>query len=176
MAYLLLWLSTVWGLGVASKVFDGAVHGSYTYDFHQFISLLSIGFTALHLVVLLFDPYLTFSIPELLVPFLSSYRQIWTAMGVISFYIILLVTITFYIRDRIGMKTFRTIHVLSLAGFLGAALHGLFTGTDSNLPVTQWMYAVTSLSVVFFTTYWLAIQVMKKQAKMARSIMNAKKV
>ena len=43
-AYLLVWLSTVWGLGVSSKIFDPVLQRVFTYDFHQFLSLLAIGF------------------------------------------------------------------------------------------------------------------------------------
>jgi len=76
-------------------------------------------------------------------------------MGVIAFYITLLVTITFYLRSRIGMKTFRSIHVLSLLGYLGVTLHGLYAGTDSPLASMQFLYKGTALVVIFLTVYWL---------------------
>jgi sulfoxide reductase heme-binding subunit YedZ len=133
-AYLLLWFSTVWGLAVPSKLVAPILEQTYTFDFHQFISLLSIGFTLLHVIVLMIDQYLPFSIWQILLPFLDSYRPFWVGIGIISFYIILLVTITFYIRSRIGMPAFRVIHILSLASYLGATVHGLFAGTDGTLP------------------------------------------
>jgi hypothetical protein len=43
-AYLLLWLSTFWGLVLPTRFFEGKLHGSFTFEFHQFISLLSIAF------------------------------------------------------------------------------------------------------------------------------------
>ena len=167
-AYLLLWLSTVWGLAVPSRILDGILHGSFTFDFHQFISLLAIGFLGLHIASLLFDQYAPFSLVQVLFPFVSNYRPIWVGLGVIAMYMVVLVTVTFYIRDRIGMKAFRSIHVLSLVGFLGAAVHGLFSGTDSPLAAVQIMYAFTFLSVVFLTSYWLIGQVSKKRRLAAR--------
>lgn len=163
-AYFLLWLSTAWGLAVSNRILDGKLHGTFTYDFHQFISLLAIGFMFLHVIVLYFDQYLPFSIAQILVPFTSSYRPLWVGIGITSFYIILLVTVTFYLRGRIGSKAFRSIHVLSLLGFVGAAVHGLFAGTDSPLPAVQFMYAATFLSVVFLTAYWLAMLIERKKA------------
>ncbi len=168
-AYLLLWLSTAWGLAVSTRVLDGALHGAYTYDFHQFISLLAIGFLGLHIVVLLIDQYAPFSVVQILVPFLSSYRPGWVGLGVLSMYIILLVTVTFYLRNRIGSKTFRSIHVLSLLGFLGGAVHGLMSGTDSPLPTVQIMYGVTFLSVVFLMVYWLATLALRKRMAAAKT-------
>jgi len=79
------------------------------------------------------------------------------------------VTVTFYLRNRIGSKAFRSIHVLSLVAFLGAAVHGFFSGTDSSLWVTQWLYAGTLLSVVFLTSYWLIVMLQRKQGRMSQN-------
>jgi predicted ferric reductase len=92
---------------------------------------------------------------QILIPFLSPYRPFWVGLGVIAFYITLLVTVTFYLRSKIGMKTFRSLHVLSLLGYLGVTFHGLFAGTDAPLIAMQLMYKGTVLVVVFLTVYWL---------------------
>jgi sulfoxide reductase heme-binding subunit YedZ len=154
-AYLLLWFSTVWGLAVPSKLVAPLLEQTYTFDFHQFISLLSIVFTAVHIIVLMVDQYLPFTIWQILIPFLDSYRPLWVGIGIISFYTILLVTITFYLRSRIGMSAFRSIHELSLVSYLGATLHGLFAGTDGALPGMQIIYLGGGLVVVILTAYWL---------------------
>jgi predicted ferric reductase len=164
-AYVLLWLSTAWGLAVSSKIFDDLLHRTFTYDFHQFISLLAVGFIFLHIAVLMADRYLPYTLAQVLVPFLSPYRPLWVGIGVLAFYLTMLVTVTFYLRNRIGSKTFRSIHVLSLVAFLGAAIHGFFSGTDSSLWVTQWMYAGTFLSVIFLTSYWLIEKLLRKQTR-----------
>lgn len=156
-AYLLLWLSTVWGLAVSSKILDPVLERTFTYDFHEFLSLLAIGFVTLHVAVLLGDRYLPFSLAEILIPFIAPYRPLWVGVGVIAFYLTLLVSITFYIRRWIGTKTFRVIHIASFVSFFGAALHGLLSGTDSPLAAAQWMYAGTSLVVVFLTVYLVII-------------------
>jgi predicted ferric reductase len=152
-SYLLLWLSTVWGLAVSNKILDPVLHRAFTYDFHQFLSLLAIGFIFLHIGVLLADQYLPFSVAQILVPFAAPYRPVWVGLGTIGMYLTLLVSITFYIRKWIGQKTFRVIHLVSYLAFIAAALHGLFAGTDSPLPTVQAMYLLTTLSVVFLTVY-----------------------
>jgi predicted ferric reductase len=154
-AYLLLWLSTVWGLVIPSKLFGEVLSGDFTFDFHKFISLLSLGFLGLHIVVLTADKYLPFSVAQLLVPFLSPYRPLWVGIGIISFYLILLVTVTFYLRKQIGMKTFRLIHYTSLAAYLGAVVHALLSGADSSLPAVIFLYISTVAVVIFLTVYWL---------------------
>jgi predicted ferric reductase len=154
-AYLLLWLSSAWGLSVSNRLLDTLLQRTYTYDFHQYISLLAIGFTAIHLLSLTLDHYLPFTLVQLAVPFTSTYRPLWVGIGVISFYLVLLVSITFYIRKRIGVKTFRAIHTLSLVSFAGATIHGFYAGTDSSLFSMKLVYYFASLSVIFLLSYWL---------------------
>ncbi len=156
-AYLLLWFSTILGLAVTSKYLDGMLDRLFTYDFHEFISLLSVGFTLVHVIVLMLDHYLPYSLAQILLPFISPYRPFWVGLGVISFYIILLVTITFYLRNKIGRSAFRAIHVLSLLGYIGVTLHGYFSGTDTALPSMRILYEVSGLAVLFLTVYWLVL-------------------
>ena len=156
--YFLLWLSMAWGLAIPSKIAQPFLEGTFTYDFHEYLSLLGLGFVFVHVAVLLLDKYLPFSLAQILIPFVDPYRPFWVGLGIIGFYIFLLVTLTFYIRQWIGVKAFRLIHVLSLAGYLGATLHGLFAGTDSALPVAKILYAGTFLIVTFLTVYWLMVR------------------
>lgn len=163
-SYILLWLSMVWGMAISTRILSPAVEGTYTYDFHEFLSLLGLGFVLLHVIVLLLDRFLPFSIWQVLVPFVDSYRPLWVGLGVIGFYIFLLVTVTFYMRQAIGSKAFRSIHTLSLIGYLGATLHGFFAGTDSALPMTRIIYVGTFLGVVFLTAYWLVARALSGPA------------
>ena len=153
--YFLLWLSMVLGFAIPSRIIQPILDNTFTYDFHEHLSLVGLGFVFLHVVVLLFDKYLPYSIFQILVPFTGTYRPFWVGLGIISFYIMLLVTFTFYLRQQIGSKAFRAIHVLSLLGYLGTTVHGLFAGTDSALPVTMVLYVGTFLIVIFMTVYWL---------------------
>ncbi len=172
-AYLLLWLSTVLGLAVASKYMDIMLDRMFTYDFHQFVSLLSIGFLLVHVLVLLIDRFLPYSVAQILIPFISPYRPIWVGVGVIAFYVILLVTITFYLKRQIGMKAFRAIHVLSLLGYVGGLVHGIYSGTDTALPAMQWVYRITGLVALFFTVYYLVMVFAKRAEKNRKTTLAA---
>lgn len=152
-AYFLFWLSTAWGIAVSSKLFDPLQPRAWTYELHQFLSLLALGFTGLHVLVLLGDQYLPFSLAQVLIPFAAPYRPLWVGLGVIGFYLALLVSITFYIRRSIGTRTFRLIHYTSYAAYLLATVHGWFAGTDTALGVTRWLYVMSALVVVFLTVY-----------------------
>lgn len=155
MGYLLLWFSTIWGFAVGSKIFDAVLERVFTFDFHEILSWLGLGFIGLHAIVLVLDRVEPLSLVEILLPFISSYRPFWTGIGIIAFYLSILVTVTFYLRSKISMKTFRSIHYLSIVAYVGALFHGLYAGTDSSLPWAQIMYWGTFLSTIFFGVYWL---------------------
>jgi len=160
--YFLLWLSMVWGFAIPTGFIRPVLENLFTYDFHEHLSLLGLGFVLVHIAVLLFDKYLPFSIFQILIPFIDTYRPLWVGLGIVSFYLLLLVTFTFYLRQKIGSKAFRSIHILSLVSYLGTTLHGLFAGTDSALPITMVIYAGTFLIVVFLTVYWLIMRTFRK--------------
>lgn len=175
-AYLLLWFSTILGLAVTSKYMDGMLDRMFTYDFHEFISLLSVAFMLVHVIVLTMDRYLPYSVAQILVPFLSPYRPFWVGLGVISLYIILLVTVTFYLRNRIGKRSFRIIHVLSLLGYIGVTLHGYYAGTDTALASMQILYKLSGLVVLFLTVYWLVLLVLQRRETRRKAAVPASNV
>lgn len=163
MGYFLIWLSTAWGLVVSSKILDPIMDRGFTYDFHEYLSWLGLAFIATHVIVLMADKYLPYTIWQVLLPFLSPYRPLWVGIGVIAFYLSLLVTATFYLKKHIGMELFRKIHYLSLVAYFGATLHGLYAGTDSVLPIANLLYKGTFLVTLFLVMYWVVLLYFKKQ-------------
>jgi predicted ferric reductase len=77
-------------------------------------------------------------------------------------YASILVTVTFYLRKRIGYKTFHAIHYISFIAFAAVLLHSWFAGTDTPLWTTRLMYAFTGLSVVFLTVYRIMLAVLNR--------------
>jgi sulfoxide reductase heme-binding subunit YedZ len=163
MGYFLIWLSTAWGLVVSTKILDPIIERAYAYDFHEYLSWLGLAFVATHVIVLMADKYLPYSLWQVMIPFLSPYRPLWVGIGTIAFYLSLLVTITFYLKKKIGMSAFRKIHYLSLVSYIGATLHGLYAGTDSVLPIANLLYKGTFLVTLFLIVYWVILLYFRKQ-------------
>jgi predicted ferric reductase len=172
-AYFLLWFSMVWGLVIPTKFFNRYLSPTFVVDFHEYISILAIGFIVLHVGVLLVDQYLPFTIAQILVPFRAPYRPFWVGLGTIGFYLTLLVTITFYLRKKIGQQRFKSIHTFSLVAYFGVVFHAFFSGSDSSLPAAQLIYLSTFLVVVFLTSYWLIQARQIKQEKAERLVVTS---
>ncbi len=155
-AYLLLFLNVALGLGMTSKSSDSILMRWRVFDLHQFTALVAIAVLGLHIFSLLGDRYFNFSILQLLVPFATPYRASWTALGVIGFYSLLVITASFYVRKYIGYRTWRVIHYVTFGTFAIAMVHGVLAGTDTSQPWAQLVYVTTGLVIAVFTVYRFA--------------------
>jgi predicted ferric reductase len=97
---------------------------------------------------------------------------VWVGLGTIGFYLMILVTVTFYMRRKIGQKAFKSIHTLSLLSYLGVVFHAFFAGSDSSLGTVQLIYFSSFMVVLFLTAYWLIHARDMKKKKEARLIIS----
>jgi len=97
---------------------------------HRNLSLLAMVFIALHILTSVLDSFASISLLDAFVPFAGSYRPLWLGLGAVSFDLLLAVTITSLLRQRIGFAGWRAVHWLAYASWPVALLHGLGTGSD----------------------------------------------
>lgn len=154
-AYLLLAGSTIWGLLLSSKIVKEAVPAALAMAMHNILSWLAVAFTGMHALALLFDNYFTYTLADLTIPFIGPYLPGWVGLGIISLYLMLLTTISFYVRKQIGQKRWRKLHYLTFAVYIMATLHGAMAGTDSGNLGMQVMYWGSGLLVFFLTNFRL---------------------
>lgn len=154
-AYLLLWLATCWGIMMSSKVIKGVVEVPVAYALHEYLPILGVVFAALHAVVLLGDSYIDFAPWHLLVPFVGPYKPLWTGLGILALYLSVALIASFYVRKRIGQKTWRALHYTSYLAFLMALLHGVMAGSDSGAAAMRGLYLITGGLSVFLLLYRL---------------------
>lgn len=146
-AFLLLSGSTVWGLLISTKVLGRAVKAKPVAWFHESLAIGSLVATGVHMYFLFNHDFIDFGYRSLLVPGASAWRPLPIAMGVVAFYMMFVITVSFYVKKWIGQNAWRAIHMASFGTFLGAALHGIFSGTDTVQPVIMGMY-IASLATV----------------------------
>ncbi|MCY0877402.1 MAG: ferric reductase-like transmembrane domain-containing protein [Firmicutes bacterium] len=153
-AYALVTLSVAFGLFMSLKVQSKRRWPRLiNYELHQYTLLLAAFFTVVHGVSAWIDPFMRFHWYEVLVPFMSHYRPVWIAWGIIAFYLGLLLGLSTWLRPRLGYRTWRILHYLSYAVFILATIHGLGTGSDTK---TAWALAVygASAGLVALLTLW----------------------
>lgn len=152
-AYMLLTLSVLAGLTVKSRPFGRALKAAPATDTHKFLSWLALGAVAIHALALTLDRTVHIGLGALLVPGLSSYRPVATGLGVVAAELAALVVLSFPLRKRIGVRTWRRLHFATFAIFGLATAHGLAAGTDSS---QRWVFGIYlgSVFAVAAATAW----------------------
>lgn len=151
--YLLTWFNVISGLGLTTKLLAPLGSRGTTFSMHGYAFHLWYGFLMLHVLSLTLDPTVSFGPRELLVPFVSGWRQPWTGLGVLAAEVGTIVGGSFGLRRLIGYRAWRALHWLSFPLFLGALAHGLGAGSDASSPVVFGMYVATGASVLMMTFY-----------------------
>ena len=157
-AYGSLWLSMAFGLIITNKLARLWPGGPIAFDLHQFASLMGLAFALFHALILMGDKYINYDLAQVLVPFNSTgYKPVWVGLGQIGFYLLGIVGLSFYVRKRLGNRSWRLIHYLSFLTFMLALLHGIFAGTDSTVLAIRVFYWVTGASLLFLLVYRVLI-------------------
>jgi sulfoxide reductase heme-binding subunit YedZ len=109
---------------------------------HEALSLATLAALAVHGLTLIGDAWLHPSLAEVAVPFLASYRTFWTSVGIVAFWMLALLGLSYYLRGRIGVRRWRSLHRLTALAWLLGIVHALGDGTDAG---QLWFLAMTAI-------------------------------
>lgn len=157
-SYGLLWWSMVLGLTITNRMARAWPGGPTVSDLHEYASILGLLFGAIHALSLLGDHYIGYSLIQILTPFLSgAYQPFWVGLGQVAFYLMIPLTLSFYMRRWIGGRAWRVIHYASFGTFALALAHGIWSGSDSGSVWAQLAYAASGLSMVGLTVHRIQV-------------------
>jgi methionine sulfoxide reductase heme-binding subunit len=152
-AYVALSLVVMLGLTLGGKAQTRRWPRFSTEEVHRFGGLL-VGFLiGIHVLTIAADSFLPFSLVQLLVPFTSSYRPLWTGLGIAAAEILVALAITNRYRKRLPYSFWRKAHYLNFAVWGLASVHGLMAGTDRGATWLAILYAA-SMAGVFMLLVW----------------------
>ena len=144
-AYGLLTISVALGLALSMRWQAPRWPRIINSELHNFVTLLGLIFTVVHVLAVWLDPFTAFGWSEVFIPFVSHYRAIWMAFGIVALYLGLALAASVWLRPYIGYEWWRRLHVLTLVVYLLVTVHGLTTGSDTR---TVWGAAIYGLSVL----------------------------
>jgi sulfoxide reductase heme-binding subunit YedZ len=142
-AYVLVSASVTLGLLMAGRTRFEHWPRFAVEDVHRFAGLLAGVFIALHVLWLGLDSQSNLTAKSIVIPFASSYRPLWTGLGIVAAELLLALAVTNHYRKRLRYSTWRRLHYLNFAVWGAATLHGLGAGTDSGSTAFLLMYATT---------------------------------
>lgn len=152
-AYVMLFLSFTWGLLSTTAFFGKRLARPSITLLHQFFSTTGLVLLALHMALLFVDPWMPFSLAELLVPGRSTYEPLGVTLGVLAMYLTVVIVVSSWIRKGIGPTAWRALHLLATPALCLTFLHGFLAGTDSERPWMWGLYVTTGVAAVFLLVF-----------------------
>lgn len=148
-AYAMLALATIWGLLISTGLLGRKPGVPVLTRFHESLGIGALLATIVHMVALRMHDYVPFSWREILLPGASDWRPVAVGLGVVSFYVLTVVTVSFYVKRFIGLAAWRAIHMLTFGMFVAATVHGILAGTDTGeAPIAATYGAVAAVAVI----------------------------
>jgi predicted ferric reductase len=145
--------SLLCGMALSTRALGRRPRGPWLLDLHRYLGGLTVAFVGLHLVALLADTFVQFSIADLFVPFATSYRTTAVAWGVLAFWLLVAVEVSSLVMHRLRRRAWYGIHLTSYVLAVAATLHALYTGTDTTNPAFRWTGLIALGLAGFFTIY-----------------------
>jgi sulfoxide reductase heme-binding subunit YedZ len=152
-AFALMSVSVVSGLLLASGLARRPGLPKKLVAVHQQAALQGLAAVAVHGGTLLGDQWLKAGIAGITIPFTLSYRPVFTGFGIIAGYLAAALGLSFYARRRIGVKTWRKVHRLTVVAWALAAVHAIGAGSDASAPWFQAILIAAAVPIVFLFTY-----------------------
>jgi sulfoxide reductase heme-binding subunit YedZ len=153
-AYLLLSAAVVLGLAMALRIASPR-RTALLRSVHERLALVALGALAAHGLLLLGDGFLRPGLSGILVPFAMDYRPAWTGIGILAGYLTAALSLTYYARQRIGARRWRTAHRVIPIAWAMAAVHVIGAGSDAGSLWLQIPLALTMSLVLTLLGYRL---------------------
>jgi methionine sulfoxide reductase heme-binding subunit len=134
-AYIALCLSILSGIALRTSVLDFLAKNRALRSLHDFMTWVWIPLGFAHAGSLLLDTTAQIAPRDLIVPFQVSYAPLAIGLGTLSLDIVVLITVTSWLRRRMDDRLWRWIHRSSYVAFVTLFLHALLSGTDFSSPL-----------------------------------------
>src|SRR5262249_12467472 len=124
-AWALLATAVLWGLILATRIFNRVPSPKWFNDLHRFLGGAAVAFTAVHVATLVADSYVHFDTAAILVPLASKWKPVPVAWGVISLWVLLAIEISSVMMRYLPRRVWHAIHLSSFVLFGTATVHAL---------------------------------------------------
>jgi sulfoxide reductase heme-binding subunit YedZ len=156
-SYAALAFAIVTGIALRSAALERLGSNRALRALHEYTTVLWIPLAALHLLSLLLDSTARISLVDLVVPFHSSYGTLAIGLGALSLDVLLVVTVTAFLKRRMNKTAWLWLHRLSYAAFALIFFHAVLSGTDFSDPVVSaitWAAAAMLLLLATARALW----------------------
>jgi sulfoxide reductase heme-binding subunit YedZ len=136
-AFAVLSLSVLSGEALRTSVLDFVAKNRAVRKLHDFTTPLWLPLVFAHIIALLFDKTARIGLLNIFVPFTTDYGALAIGLGTVAFDIVMVVTVTSWLRSRMNNTLWMWIHRTSYIAFVAIFFHAALSGTDFDAPLVS---------------------------------------
>ena len=136
-AYASLAIAILTGIALRSAVLDWLGSNRALRALHEYTTVLWIPLAAVHVGALVLDQTARIGWLDVFVPFRTTYGSLAIGLGTLSVDVLLVVTVTSFLKRRMRPDLWRWLHRLAYVAFGLVFVHSLLGGTDFSDPVVS---------------------------------------
>lgn len=155
-AWGLLTAVVLWGILLRTRLLGRLAPPMKLLDMHRWLGAIAVVFLLVHMLFLLIDPAVKFTVTQLLIPGTAPWKTWAVALGTIAFWTLIPVTVLGRLRPRLGRlgnTWFSRSHYLAYAAWPIATAHYVLAGTDA---LAEWSLAILIAGVALLVFGLLA--------------------
>jgi predicted ferric reductase len=117
-------------------------------DLHNWTAYVALALALAHPLLLLPDTDSKFRIVDILFPVNAPHQAAWAVLGALALYALIVVVITTQkrVKNRLGFRTWKNIHLISYGTALLFVVHGLVMDPELKDRPVDWLDAEKLLS------------------------------
>lgn len=165
-------LSMVVGLLTSSRLLGRRPTIPWLVDLHRGFAGLSTVFLLIHMLSLYLDGFIRFGLLDLLVPWVATVPGLSRsslAYGVFAAWLLAILQVSSYVKDRLDADVWRTLHLTSYASLGFGTLHAIETGSDVGNPII----VAIAVSVLGALGLLSAVRVIRLQTGTTRPVVES---
>jgi methionine sulfoxide reductase heme-binding subunit len=156
-SYAALAVALVTGIALRTAVLDWLGSNRALRSLHEYTTVLWIPLAVVHLAALLLDRTSRIALIDLVVPFHSTYGTLGIGLGTLSVDVLLVVTVTAYLKRRMSVELWKWVHRLAYVAFALTFFHAVLSGTDFSDPLVSaitWSAGAMLLVLALARAFW----------------------
>jgi DMSO/TMAO reductase YedYZ heme-binding membrane subunit len=110
-------------------------------DLHNWTAYVALVFALAHPVTLLPDAALKYHVADILFPVGAPHQVLWTLLGTLALYALVVVIVTTQkaVKNRLGFRAWKNIHLISYGTALLFVLHGIVMDPELKDRPVDWL-------------------------------------
>ena len=170
--FILLYVSIFLGVSARTPILKKIIQPAYFVKAHGWISLQSLFFALIHGFVLIFDRFAGLSLVNIFIPFAqlpesaiqAGLRPAFLNLGIIGFYLMLILVATSYFKKFMSQRVWRFIHFSNVLLYVFVVAHTLALGTDMRSPLVRNIFIAANaalailmvINIIYRVYHWIS--------------------